>query len=101
MKKMFVVVVVCVGIVLFGAETNSVAKVYAPKDKQIQCCAVTKSGSRCTRRARPGERYCKQHAADVFVRKTPKQCCSITEKGVRCTCRPEPNRRYCKRHLAR
>lgn len=33
--------------------------------EQCQCWAVTRSGNRCKRRARPGERYCRQHATSV------------------------------------
>ncbi len=100
MKRILIGVMMVVGSLSFGAGTNSVSKAALPeKGKQMQCCAVTKSGNRCTRRSRPGERYCKQHTANVEVKKTPKLCCSITEKGVQCTRKPEPNRRYCKQHL--
>lgn len=69
------------------------------KKEQCQCWAVTKSGSRCTRRARPNERYCKQHSSSAATKKQPERCMSMTEKGKQCGNRPAEGKRYCSRHL--
>ena len=71
------------------AATNGVA----------QCWAVTKSGSRCKRRAAPETRYCRQHAATRELKDTPPQCGSMTTSGVPCRLPPLPNRRYCAEHM--
>ena len=68
---------------------------------QCQCWAVTQSGNRCKRRARPGERYCRQHAASVVPKVTPDRCRSMTEKGERCSEKPAPGSNYCPRHAAK
>lgn len=68
---------------------------------QCQCWAVTQSGNRCKRRARPGERYCRQHAASVVPKVTPDRCRSMTQKGERCNEKPAPGSNYCPRHVAK
>jgi hypothetical protein len=68
------------------------------KKEQVQCWAVTKSGNRCTRRARPDERYCKQHSSSVAPKKPPAQCMSMTEKGKQCENKPAEGKRYCSQH---
>jgi hypothetical protein len=65
---------------------------------QRQCWAVTQSGTRCKRRARPGERYCRQHAASVVPKVTPDRCRSMTQNGERCSEKPTPGSNYCPRH---
>ena len=71
------------------------------KDSQIQCqCwAVTKSGNRCKRRARPNERYCKQHSASVSPTKPITRCRSMTEAGTQCQEKPVEGKCYCSEHL--
>ena len=68
-------------------------------DVQGQCWAVTQSGARCKRRARPGARYCKQHSADVTPKKAPERCRSMTENGGQCSEKPVPGKNYCEKHL--
>ena len=68
-------------------------------DVQCQCWAVTQSGARCKRRARPGARYCKQHSANVTPKKAPERCRSMTENGGQCSEKPVPGRNYCEKHL--
>ena len=68
-------------------------------DVQCQCWAVTQSGARCKRRARPGARYCKQHSADVTPKKAPERCRSMTENGGQCSEKPVPGKNYCEKHL--
>ena len=81
----------------FVAEAAPDAK---PEDKaECQCWAVTKSGTRCKRRARPGVRYCKQHSADVTPKKAPERCRSMTENGGQCSEKPVPGKNYCEKHL--
>ncbi len=46
--------------------SNTVVKVVArmksdEKERRPQCEAITKSGNRCSRRAAPGEKLCRQH----------------------------------------
>lgn len=66
---------------------------------QCQCWAVTRSGARCKRRVRPGERYCKQHSADVMPKKVPERCRSMTENGGQCSEKPAVGKNYCEKHL--
>lgn len=68
---------------------------------QCQCWAVTQSGNRCKRRARPGERYCRQHAASVVPKVTPNRCRSMTQNGEQCSEKPVPGSNYCPRHAAK
>ncbi len=71
------------------------------KDTQIQCqCwAITKSGNRCKRRARPNERYCKQHSASVSPTKPIPRCRSMTEAGTQCQEKTVDGKFYCSKHL--
>ena len=64
-----------------------------------QCWSVTQSGNRCKRRAAPGGRYCRQHAADVAPKKPVSRCRSMTPEGAQCGEKPADGRRYCRRHL--
>lgn len=41
---------------------NSAADRPDTKPPTVRCAALTKDGTRCTRPALPGQRYCKQHA---------------------------------------
>ena len=46
--------------------SNTMVKVVArmksdEKERRPQCEAITKSGNRCSRRAAPGEKLCRQH----------------------------------------
>ena len=68
-------------------------------DVQCQCWAVTKSGARGKRRARPGVGYCKQHSAVVAPKIVPERCRSMTENGGRCSEKPVPGKNYCEKHL--
>ena len=63
------------------------------------CWAVTRSGNRCKRRAAPGERYCRQHAASVAPSKPVARCRSMTPEGTQCAEKPVEGGRYCKKHL--
>ena len=74
----------------------------APKSEQkvqCQCWAATQSGMRCKRRARPGERYCKQHSSSITPKRMPVQCQSMTDSGRQCTNQPFEKKRYCQWHL--
>ena len=82
----------------FAALVLSAAAV-AATNEVAQCWAVTKSGSRCKRRAAPETRYCRQHAATRELKDTPPQCGSMTTNGVPCRAAPLPNRRYCAEHM--
>ena len=75
------------------------AAAVAAANEIAQCWAVTKSGSRCKRRAAPKTRYCRQHAATRELKDTPPQCGSMTTNGVPCRAAPLPNRRYCSDHM--
>ena len=82
----------------FAALVLSAAAV-AATNEIVQCWAVTKSGSRCKRRAAPETRYCRQHAATRELKDTPPQCGSMTTNGDPCRLPPLPNRRYCAEHM--
>ena len=87
---------------LFGfciVSDSSATDAKAAGNAQCQCWAATQSGARCKRRARPGERYCKQHSADVTPKKAPERCRSMTENGSQCSEKPVPGRNYCEKHL--
>lgn len=88
MKTAFLTIALILGVCALAA-TNEVA----------QCWAVTKSGSRCKRRAAPQARYCRQHTADREQKDTPTQCGSMATNCVRCAERPAPSRSYCPQHL--
>ena len=74
------------------------AAAVAAANEIAQCWAVTKSGTRCKRRAAPETRYCRQHTATRELKDTPPQCSSVTTNGVPCRAAPLPNRRYCAEH---
>ena len=65
---------------------------------QCQCWSVTKSGNRCKRRARPNERYCKQHSESVSPSKPIEQCRSMTKSGIQCKDKPMKGKSYCSKH---
>lgn len=70
-----------------------------PKQERVQCWAVTQSGNRCKRRARPNGRYCKQHASEVKPKKQPTRCRSMTERGEQCGEKPVEGKNYCETHM--
>ena len=74
------------------------AAAVAAANEIAQCWAVTKSGTRCKRRAAPETRYCRQHTATRELKDTPPQCSSVTTNGVPCRAAPLPNHRYCAEH---
>lgn len=88
-------------LVLSGILPEGAGGANETKDSQVQCqCwAVTKSGNRCKRRARPNERYCKQHSASVSPTKPIPRCRSMTEAGTQCEEKPVDGKCYCSRHL--
>ena len=74
------------------------AAAVAAANEIAQCWAVTKSGSRCKRRAAPETRYCRQHTADRTSDRQPDRCRSMTTNGVWCSEKPMPGRNYCPQH---
>lgn len=99
----------CLFVLVFSQIAEAVPSGDAPMRKsaasaesgQCKCWAVTQSGNRCKRRARPGERYCRQHAAPVVPKATPDRCRSMTGKGERCGEKPVTGSNYCPRHTAK
>ena len=67
--------------------------------ERVQCWAQTKSGTRCKRRAAPGGRYCRPHAAELAPKSAPEKCRSFTEDGRPCAAKPVERRNYCEKHL--
>ena len=80
---------------------NNGAEEAKDSQTQCQCWAATKSGNRCKRRARPNERYCKQHSASVSPTQTIPRCRSMTEAGMQCQGSPVEGKCYCSKHLGR
>ena len=78
---------------------NESAKEKKSSQEQSQCWAMTKSGNRCKRRARPNERYCKQHSASASSAKPPTRCRSMTESLTQCEEKPVEGKNYCQKHL--
>lgn len=87
------------GVLWCSFVAEAAPEVKLKEKSECQCWAVTQSGTRCKRRARPNERYCKQHAAAVVPKKSPDQCRSMTGNGSRCTAKPLPGKNYCEKHL--
>lgn len=63
-----------------------------------QCWAVTEAGTRCKHKKDGEKDYCKQHAADKKVEKTPEQCRAMTFEGKQCTRKPAEGSNYCAQH---
>lgn len=96
MKQTVLTLILALSLAVSADEAPSKAKQVIVS--QEQCWSVTKSGNRCSRRARPCERYCKQHSPEAPIKNPPKQCMSMTEKGLQCAKKPADGKRYCARH---
>ena len=79
------------------SSTNGVAVVA----QRVQCHSVTKSGNRCKRKATPGKRYCRQHAAQSPAAKPSGTCAYISDEGKRCTASAVSGSRFCASHQDR
>ena len=84
----------------FAPADNATAAKGNTKNPPQQCWSVTQSGNRCKRRAAPGERYCRQHAASAVPSKPVVRCRSMTPEGIQCAEKPVEGKRYCQKHLA-
>ena len=62
------------------------------------CWAMTEAGTRCKHKKDGESDYCKQHGADVQVKKPLDQCRALTWEGKRCPRKPEAGYLYCKQH---
>lgn len=95
-------VVLIFALALSSVVSSGNSEVNEPNNSQTQCqCwAVTKSGNRCKRRARPNEKYCKQHSANVSPTKPISRCRSMTEAGAQCQEKPVEGTCYCSKHLS-
>ena len=97
MKRMIAfAIVAAAALVACAAQENTPQRTEPPTVSQ--CWAMTQSGNRCKRRARPGERYCKQHSSQKPTAKNGERCRSMTEDGKQCEEKSAPGRRYCKKH---
>lgn len=86
-------ILLLVGLLLSGivhADTNTPVR--------VQCFSQTQSGTRCKRRAVPGERYCRQHSPVAPVKAAVERCWSLLPDGSRCPERPPAGKRYCDKH---
>lgn len=82
---------------LFGAEKSELTASNAVV--RVQCHAVTRSGTRCKRRAAANENYCKQHSASRKAKKPEPKCRAMTAEGRQCDKSPLPDRFYCSDHI--
>lgn len=101
MKRIVLATIIAVLLPLF-ADVSSAGGQSVAKDgqkTQCQCWSATQSGTRCKRRSRPGERYCKQHSSSVVPKRTPERCMSMTGDGGQCAEKPVEGKRYCKQHM--
>ena len=69
-----------------------------PQKDDGQCWAVTQGGTRCKHKKDGEKDYCKQHAADKKVEKTPEVCRAMTFAGKQCTRKPVEGGNYCTQH---
>lgn len=96
MKKILSICVLLISFIVPAGEVETDNT--REKDKQSQCWSITKSGNRCKRRARPDDRYCRQHSSSLASSRPIERCRSMTDSGSQCKDKPLKGKSYCAKH---